>query len=231
MATWIAHLRVAENILNSSINVEKEPFVAGNIAPDAGVPNDDWSEFCPPPDITHWKNSERKIMPENFFDKYVLCERASDDKEYYSFALGYYVHLLTDVEWELFYSIKKEDPLYKENLQKDPKFIWRIKDDWYGQDFVYLNENEDSLFFSCFQHLVEINDYLDYFPEGAFTNRFKYIREMYLKYYKNPPTEFIYLSEQEMNTFVVNASLNIINKLKEKATINQNVELKSICSL
>ena len=39
-------------VLNNSFSILKKPFVIGNIAPDAGVPNEDWSEFSPPPYIT-----------------------------------------------------------------------------------------------------------------------------------------------------------------------------------
>lgn len=41
MATWIAHLRIAENILEDSKDIQREAFVADSIAPDAGVPNEE----------------------------------------------------------------------------------------------------------------------------------------------------------------------------------------------
>ncbi|WP_138205618.1 hypothetical protein [Haloimpatiens lingqiaonensis] len=34
MATWIAHLRVAENILKKGYNFEQKAFIVGNIGPD-----------------------------------------------------------------------------------------------------------------------------------------------------------------------------------------------------
>lgn len=209
MATWIAHLRVAENFLKILKDIDKIPFVAGNIAPDSGVPNEDVSNFEPPVTITHWKDENDIIDAEGFYNKYVKSERAMKDKEFYSFALGYYLHLLTDIEWGNMYLIKKEEPLYKDNLAKDPKFIWRIKDDWYGLDYLFLKENQDSLFFNCFQNIVEVKDYLDYFPKGAFTEKFKYIREMYLEEFMNPPSTFIYLTKEEMDSFVQNATLRI----------------------
>lgn len=210
MATWIAHLRVAENILNMGMNLVPDSFVAGNIAPDAGVPNEDWSSFNPPQKITHWMDSERNIKADDFFNQYIDIDIAKKDNEYFSFVLGYYSHLLADVEWGKLYEKKKEEPEYKNGLNGNPGFIWRIKEDWYGQDFLYLKENQDSTFFSCFQNLHEIKDYLDYFPAGAFSNRFKYIREMYIKNYENPPKEFIYLSKNEMDEFVINATEKIL---------------------
>jgi hypothetical protein len=216
MATWIAHLRVAENLLSILKDIDKIPFVAGNIAPDSGVPNEDVSNFSPPVTITHWKDENDIIDAEGFYNKYVKSTKAMNDREFYSFALGYYIHLLTDIEWSNLYQVKKEEPLYKENLSKDPKFIWRIKDDWYGQDYVFLKENQDSLFFNCFQHIVDVKDYLDYFPKGAFADKFRYIREMYLEDFMNPPNEFIYLSKDEMDSFVQNATARISDILNVK---------------
>jgi hypothetical protein len=216
MATWIAHLRIAENILRNGRGLDKTAFVSGNIAPDAGVPNEDWSIFSPPSDITHWKDETGKINADNFFNRYLTCPDSQKDIEYFSFLLGYYTHLLADIEWSKFYSKKKEEPLYKENLGKDPKFIWRIKEDWYGQDFEYLKKNEQSIFFTCFINITEVKDYLDYFPKGAFTNRFKYIREMYLNNYKKSEREFIYLTRQEMDDFVESAASSIESKLSQK---------------
>jgi len=50
LATWIAHLRIAERILSKNGCLHKNAFVVGNIASDAGVPNEDWSMFNPPTD-------------------------------------------------------------------------------------------------------------------------------------------------------------------------------------
>lgn len=55
MATWIAHLRIAENLLKK-YDFEIESFLVGNIGPDSGVPVEESSEFDPPKRITHWQN-------------------------------------------------------------------------------------------------------------------------------------------------------------------------------
>lgn len=57
MATWIAHLRIAENLIKK-YDFEKKPFIIGNIAPDSGVPNEDWSKFDPPKEVTHWQGNK-----------------------------------------------------------------------------------------------------------------------------------------------------------------------------
>ena len=37
MATWVAHFRVAEGLLAAGLDVNREMFALGNIAPDSGV--------------------------------------------------------------------------------------------------------------------------------------------------------------------------------------------------
>lgn len=54
VATWIAHLRVAERLINLGIVKNTDGFIIGNIAPDSGVPNADRSSFDPPKSVTHW---------------------------------------------------------------------------------------------------------------------------------------------------------------------------------
>lgn len=67
MATWIAHLRVAEKVLEKKLKVNDECFTVGNIGPDSGIPNEDSSSFDPPRDITHWmEDGENDETKENF---------------------------------------------------------------------------------------------------------------------------------------------------------------------
>jgi hypothetical protein len=45
MATWIAHLRLAENLLETIDGLEAASFALGNIAPDSGIPDEKWENF------------------------------------------------------------------------------------------------------------------------------------------------------------------------------------------
>ena len=110
MATWIAHLRIAENILKNMDDLDSIAFILGNVGPDSGVPNEDWSSFNPPKKITHWINEENNIDAERFFDKYIKNNFMEYSK--YSYVLGYYIHLLTDIEWSKFFNEKKKNALY-----------------------------------------------------------------------------------------------------------------------
>ena len=55
MASWMIHLRIADKLLDRLDNITTTEFIIGNIAPDSGVPNEDWSAFTPSGDISHFK--------------------------------------------------------------------------------------------------------------------------------------------------------------------------------
>jgi len=53
MASWIVHLRITDKLLDRLSDLSSAEFVIGNIAPDSGIPNEDWSAFTPSADISH----------------------------------------------------------------------------------------------------------------------------------------------------------------------------------
>lgn len=214
MATWIAHLRIAENILKNMDDLDSIAFILGNVGPDSGVPNEDWSSFNPPKKITHWINEENNIDAEKFFDKYIKNNLMEYSK--YAYALGYYIHLLTDIEWSRFFNEKKKNALYNKKLKEDASFIWTIKKDWYGLDFLYLEKNPNFIFHTIFKNIEQVPDYIDYFPKGALMKQVKYITEYYLGDNEETKENFIYLNEEEMDKFIDETSKKIFSILKGK---------------
>lgn len=211
MATWGAHIRIAEAILENYNNLDARSFLIGNVGPDCGEPNEDWSEFSPPKTVSHWLNSENSIDSESFFNKY-LSKPISDMNEY-SFLLGYYSHLITDKEWgKMFQKKVDSDPIYAE-LETDKKFIWKIKEDWYDLDHLYFMKNPTGIFHKVFKNINSFPDYLDYYPVGAIERQIKYISNFYTEYSGNPNREYTYLTETEMDSFVKSTSDHIVNEL------------------
>lgn len=100
MAAWITHMIIVDNLFKKGINLDEKGFTVGNIAPDCNVENDDWSEFTPPREVTHWMNGKSKLTVdyEGFFDEYIK-DKEFDSNEHSSFLLGYYSHLITDIEF------------------------------------------------------------------------------------------------------------------------------------
>lgn len=221
MATWLSHLRIAENLIKK-YDLDDEAFIIGNIAPDSGVPNEDWSAFNPPKEVTHWikyVNDIPTIMSEEFFNKYITLPDIKMDKERFSFLLGYYVHLLTDWEWDKRYKAKrKSDKDFDQRLNEDLNFIWEVKKDWYGLDFKYLRENKDSAFYHRFINIDKVKDYLEYFPNGAIERQVKYISSFYLENIQKEDEDrnFVYLTKAEMDVFMEEATKYIDNIIVEK---------------
>ena len=200
MATWIAHIRIAEHFMNKYDELNNTTFLVGNFGPDCGVPNEDWSKFTPDGHMTHWKTDGKTINAEGFKEAHM---QVKDEK--YPFYLGYYFHLLTDIEWNKWFERKRKEPVCAEGLETDKKFIWTIKKDWYGQDRLYLQGHRDSVFFTKFVKIDDFpNKYLEYYPDNAFTRQVKYISSWYMEGFEseNPDREFPFLSKAEMDNFV-----------------------------
>ena len=177
----MVHLRIADKLLDRIEGLDADAFVLGNIAPDSGVPNEDWSVFTPPPNVTHFKtnpNDKTSIDIGKYVSDYFTKERIfAYSKKEYSFFLGYYTHLLTDIEWaKMVYSLG----LTKENAAKEnmsfTDFVWKNKEDWYDLDFLYLEEHPTFRAFHLYEDNNDIeNVFMDIFAKDAFENRRAYI--------------------------------------------------------
>jgi hypothetical protein len=214
MASWMVHFRIADKLLDC-MNVNDKQFIVGNIGPDCGEPNEDWTMFYPSNNISHWKEtvSKRDINSEGFYHTY-LKNNIDDSKV--SFYLGYYVHLMTDILW----SIKVYSPLkqkFKESFEADENFIWIVKKDWYDLDHKYLKNNNEFRSFRIFDKITEFpNVYLNYFSDTAIEKRIKYISDFYNSDHDNLEREYLYLTEEQMNIFIEEATEEIKKDLSVK---------------
>lgn len=100
MASWMVHLRIADKLLDNVPDLSPVEFIVGNVAPDSGVPNEDWSVFTPSTQVSHFKTDSSKANPDAFARKYFTpALQAGYSGQQYGFYLGYLVHLITDVLW------------------------------------------------------------------------------------------------------------------------------------
>lgn len=46
----------------------------GNIAPDCNIPNENWTEFTPSRQVTHWMQDKRKKASDcdRFYEEYIV---------------------------------------------------------------------------------------------------------------------------------------------------------------
>ena len=208
MATWIVHLRVAEIFAKKYDFIDEYNFFAGNLAPDCGYgQKDSFGEFQPPPMVTHWTDtgSKRDCKYKEFYEKY-LKNKEKDNA--YSFYLGYYIHLMTDVMWAVTFCIPTYTK-YADEYSKNPEFLRVIKLDWNDQDFRYLNEKPDFVPYNLLdERMGRINDYLPYYEENQLTKQIRFI----IDNYKTPVSgrdiyrEYVYLNRESIDNFVLTAS-------------------------
>lgn len=220
MASWMVHLRVADKLLDRIEGITETEFIVGNIAPDSGVPNADWTVFTPSKDVSHFKtyleDGTSKIDVQNYLRQYFTAEKRADySRKQYSFYLGYLTHLLTDREWVA--------RIYKPGIARYPeayaadsyKLLWTFKKDWYDLDFLYLKKHPDFKAFQIYENAMGfVNTYMDIFSEDAFENRREYITGFYRGGREDIEREYIYLTEAQAEQFVEDCVEAVMEKLE-----------------
>ena len=220
MASWMIHLRIADGLLDRIPGLDETAFVMGNIAPDSGVPNEDWSAYSPPKDISHYKvkrGNESVFDLDRFitehFSPELICSYSLRE---FSFFLGYYAHLLTDMEWikEVLHPSFAAHP---DKAEKDrTAFVWELKRDWYDMDFRYLKEHPDFRAFRIYEQSDGFrNDLMDIFSEDAFCSRRKYICGYYRGAHGDLYREYPYMTPEQADSFVSGAAQRVYSALQE----------------
>lgn len=220
MASWIIHLRAAQQ-LYQKLNIEpRDAFVLGNIAPDSGVPMADGSGFVPDASISHFRsldeNGIKKIHENRFIAQHFTPEqRQSYTEREYAFFLGYLTHLLTDQLWadKIVYAAMEQQPAL---FASDRGLFWRtVKRDWYDMDFMYLKANPSFEAFCIYRDNPNVkNTYLDFFSETAFEERRHFILDFYAEGAANVVQRDTYLSPEELDSFVMSAADEIVHYIK-----------------
>jgi hypothetical protein len=236
MGTWISQLRIAENLLNHFSDLDEVTFAFGNLSPDSGIPNADWTQFDPPKEVTHFLQKgegEGAIHDLVFYEQYLVNIRPQDDIKLYSFRFGYFFHLICDIMWaKRIWEASKI--IYKNELEKSKKeAIEKIKTDWYGLDQLYVRENQNSLFWHVIVPNANSPSYLPFVKDKALHQQYDYIR----KYYSEPERDwfsslpFHYLNEPTM-TRIVDESIEAVLIICKKLQNMKNLDgLKSSVSL
>lgn len=222
MASWMVHLRIADKLLDRIPDISPIEFIVGNIAPDSGVPNEDWSAFSPPTSISHFKSEGQKADPRAFAAKYFTPEQCHNyNSRQFGFYLGYLTHLITDVLWSEQIVHPTLNKYAKADAPDRESFIWKIKEDWYDLDFKFLRDHPGFRTFRVYLGAVGFrNDFMEEFAEDAFDNRRQYITEFYLQKKDNLDREYPYLTQAEMDAFVAGAVQKILDELHTNSYIN-----------
>ena len=236
MGTWISHLRIAENLLPHFPDVDEVTFAFGNLSPDSGIPNADWTEFDPPKDVTHFLRKgqeEHEIHDLVYYRQYLADIKPEDDIKLYSFRLGYFFHLICDIMWaqRIGATTKRQ---FKALFEADKrKGISLVKDDWYGLDQLYVRDHPEHIFWRVIMTNPFPPSYLPFVKENALHQQYDHIRKYYSeqedKWFLSIPYQ--YLNEATM-TRMVNDSIEAILIVNEKVRTVKNLDgLESSVSL
>lgn len=217
MASWIVHLRIAENLLSRIPDLDPAQFTIGNIAPDSGVPDEKWENFTPPPHITHFTAGDNhknfRHTDAIFYRQYVQPLDRMTESGVYALHLGYFFHLIIDNLWRMEIGLPTMQRWASE-FAADKDFIWEVKRDWYGLDFIYLRDHPDCLFWHVFTRVGAPQHHLEFLPPGAVERNIAYIQNYYqtiddeVRHRYGRP--YIYLSREEMDSFVERNSLRCL---------------------
>ena len=219
MASWMVHLRIADRLLDSLPRLSAVDFVVGNIAPDSGVPNKDWSVFTPSTVVSHFRvdpSDPRTIQIPVFVERYYTpAQRARYTPAQNSFFLGYLVHLLTDQLWSAQVLPALMERFPNQGQADRLGLIQRAKEDWYDLDYKYLRQHPDFRAFRIYSGAVGYeNVFMTEFAPDAFDNRRQYITAFYLEENNHLDREYPYLNEAQMDSFVSGASREILSRLQ-----------------
>jgi len=209
LATWLAHLRIAEKVFAEIDGLDQSLFYVGNIAPDSGLPDENWETFDPPTEVTHFKAPDTSFyyaQDLEFYRQYLQNGVSLEtDHARFSFLLGYFFHLIVDNLWDNHFD-KPLRKKYKKEFAADPKFIWETKLDTYGVDHVFLRDQPKSEFWQLFVNAHYDKEYLSHLSAKAINHRIAYIKD----YYQTETDEvramfkcpFIYLDQQGMISLI-----------------------------
>lgn len=224
MATWITHLRIAEALLPHLPGVDETAFALGNLGPDSGIPNADWTEFDPPKAVTHFERDGDRDRTHDlaFYRDYLQSLPAGDPR--YSYRLGYFVHLVCDNLWSRWIGQASRRDYAPEFLEEGHAVIKRIKSDWYDLDHGYVRDHPDSLFWRAVLPAPNPSVELPFLSERGVHFSLDHIRSFYSQ--PNPDRQldrpYTYLNADTLTRYVddaVTACLDILHQLAQPVDI------------
>ncbi|NJK45065.1 MAG: hypothetical protein HC933_12965 [Pleurocapsa sp. SU_196_0] len=221
MGTWICHLRVAETLLETWTHLDRTAFAFGNLAPDSGVPNADWTVFDPPKEVTHFLfrgEGEGKIRDLEFYRAHLQNQSRGDAVEF-SYRLGYFAHLLVDRLWTRLLNPGMKLEAAGLFTARGSEAWWVLKRDWYDLDHRFVRDQPQSLFWQTIALQPVPSVTLEIAPRVALEHQMAYIRD----FYSHPePREldrvYPHLNESSMARFVALSAEVILEIWRQLST-------------
>lgn len=236
MGTWISHLRIAEKLLEHFPDLDVVTFTFGNLSPDSGVPNADWTQFEPPKEITHFLRKgkgEDTIHDLVYYQQYLADINPKDDIKVYSFRLGYFFHLICDIMWakRIWEATQGQyKPLFDADFKRA---VSLVKGDWYGLDQLYVRVHPEHIFWRVIKANPYPPSYLPFINVEAMHHQYDHICQFYSE---QEDTWFLSIPYQYLNeitmTRIVDESIEAVLIIDEKIRGMKNFdELETSVSL
>jgi hypothetical protein len=228
MTTWISHLRIAEKLLTHFPELDEVTFAFGNLSPDSGIPNADWTEFNPPKEVTHFLRKgeeEHAIHDLVYYRQYLADIDPNEDIKLYSFRLGYLFHLICDILWAKRIVAATQlqfKPLFEQDKKKA---VSLVKDDWYGLDQLYVRDHPGHVFWRVIMSNPFPPSYLPFVKDETLHHQYDHIRKFYSE---QEDRWFLFIPYQYLNettmTRIVNESIQAVLIIQEKVQDIKNFD-------
>jgi hypothetical protein len=214
MATWIAHLRIAEKVFQHFPELDEVAFLYGNLAPDSGLPNEDWTQFEPPRKVTHYLDEASHVFTDLlFYTNYLNGLELKNQNNCFSLRLGYYIHLITDqFWWRKIVSTTEANNAALFSTKTRGEAFDLIKTDWYDLDHKYLRDHPGYVVWNKFFESDIPKIPLSFMPQKAFKVQMNYIKE----YYTTPDPDRVldrrypYLNAKILDLFINETSQAVV---------------------
>ena len=232
MANWITHLRIADGVLRLVPELDPTGFCMGSIAPDCNVENEDWTQFTPSREMTHWMKGKTKLTAdcEGFYRQY-LSGRTFAACEERSFFLGYYAHLLADADFSRFLLDEQRVQAMCRRLRAVPELSARMTGlpdtyhavrsifsrsermaDIHALESEFLHSHPDTSYLTVLQHVKHFPDYLDFLPPGAIVRKIGVMGGIAPKC-EQPPLQ-VFVTRTELDEWTEEATLLIAGRIR-----------------
>ncbi|MGD2156721.1 MAG: zinc dependent phospholipase C family protein [Anaerolineales bacterium] len=236
MGTYISHLRNTDILLDEIRGLDEIAFLFGNLAPDAGIPNQDWTRFDPPRTITHFLRPGQEVERLDDLAFYRGHLQAVDKRksfQAFSFRLGYFIHLICDNLWSLWVveATKRE---YRAIIQANEAKGWELfKQDWHDLDRKFIRDNPSFRLWEVMLNAHQPRSYLDYLPDEAIEGQRAHIRDKYIK--PDPKSgldrRYPYLNKTAMDRFVEESTEVVLEILSQEERLSQTSTAPSALSM
>lgn len=234
MANWISHLMIVDKLFAMGVDLDERGFAVGSIAPDCNVENEDWTEYTPSKEITHWMHGESKLTAdyEGFYQEYIK-DTVFLSGEHKAFLWGYYAHLVTDVAYQKFVRDEKRVKSIFRRLKQNQEMHARIGglpedfdtlkkvfgrnrlfNDVVIQEINYLRETPGSRYNTVIKQTHDFPDYIDYLPQGTIVRKIGIMarEDMSMK----ETGAYVFFTQGEFNEFAENTSELIYALMNER---------------